>query len=208
MSARREDRVLALAGIYQAALEVDRLAWSGSTGSDAAKVALDSVLVTDAADVPAVYGGVSNVRTGLEALLAQFRERRNPGRGPVPYYVAALIHLERRLSRNRELFAQLGEGLPAVQRQAEYFGAEHANTIAGMAELYASTAARAGPRILVRGDPGHLGLAPVANTVRALLLAGIRSALLWRQCGGSRWGLIFSRGALIETAERLRHTPT
>jgi len=36
-----------------------------------------------------------------------------------------------------------------------------------------------------------------AARIRALLLAGIRSARLWRQLGGHRWQLLFSRRKLL-----------
>ncbi|MCW9047867.1 MAG: DUF489 family protein, partial [Gammaproteobacteria bacterium] len=42
-----------------------------------------------------------------------------------------------------------------------------------------------------------------ANKVRALLFAAVRSAVLWRQCGGSRWQLLLSRKKYIESAARL-----
>ena len=43
----------------------------------------------------------------------------------------------------------------------------------------------------------------IAAKVRATLLAGIRSAVLWRQSGGNRWQLIFGRRKIIEQAGRL-----
>jgi len=43
----------------------------------------------------------------------------------------------------------------------------------------------------------------VINKIRALLLAGIRSAMLWRQCGGSRWRFIFFRRKIQREAEFL-----
>jgi high frequency lysogenization protein len=42
-----------------------------------------------------------------------------------------------------------------------------------------------------------------AAKIRALLLAGIRAALLWRQAGGDRWKLIFSRSAMQKEAQQL-----
>ncbi len=38
---------------------------------------------------------------------------------------------------------------------------------------------------------------------RALLLAGIRSAFLWRQLGGRRWRLLFQRRRLLQTSQQL-----
>ncbi|MGH9353754.1 MAG: DUF489 family protein [Terriglobia bacterium] len=45
----------------------------------------------------------------------------------------------------------------------------------------------------------------VINMVRSLLLGGLRAAVLWRQCGGSRWMLLFMRASLQKEAKRLLH---
>jgi len=51
--------------------------------------------------------------------------------------------------------------------------------------------------VLVKGNSQTLAQPDTAALVRALLLAGTRSAVLWRQCGGSRWRLLFERRALL-----------
>lgn len=38
--------------------------------------------------------------------------------------------------------------------------------------------------------------------IRALLLAAVRSAVLWRQLGGSYWDFLFSRRAMLEAISR------
>ena len=46
---------------------------------------------------------------------------------------------------------------------------------------------------MITGDQDYLARTETANKIRACLLAGIRSAILWRQCGGTRWKFIFYR---------------
>ncbi|WP_368666252.1 DUF489 family protein [Corallococcus sp. CA041A] len=48
-----------------------------------------------------------------------------------------------------------------------------------------------------------MGQAGVVAEIRALLLAAVRSAVLWRQLGGSYWDFLFSRKAMIEAVDRL-----
>ena len=45
----------------------------------------------------------------------------------------------------------------------------------------------------MNGDQAYLSRPETANKIRACLLAGIRSALLWKQCGGTRWKFLFYR---------------
>ncbi len=58
------------------------------------------------------------------------------------------------------------------------------------------------PRVMVQGNPHYLGQAGVVAEIRALLLAAVRAAVLWRQLGGSYWDFLFSRKAMIEAVDR------
>ena len=58
-------------------------------------------------------------------------------------------------------------------------------------------------RIQVTGDVRHLQNPLVVHKIRAILLAGIRSALLWRQVGGKRWHFIVYRKKLLETIKTI-----
>lgn len=87
--------------------------------------------------------------------------------------------------------------------QAEHFGVLHENVLANLADVYHSTISTLQPRIMVQGDPQHLGNQGTVNKIRAVLLAGIRSAHLWRQCGGSRWKLLLARQKIRHEAQFL-----
>ena len=56
---------------------------------------------------------------------------------------------------------------------------------------------------MVRGEQAVLASADSQHMIRALLLAGMRAAVLWRQCGGNRMKLIFQRKALLECSREL-----
>jgi high frequency lysogenization protein len=55
----------------------------------------------------------------------------------------------------------------------------------------------------VSGDSSVLSNPDNANKIRAILLAGIRSAVLWSQLGGNRWQILFKRRTFIEQARQL-----
>ena len=66
------------------------------------------------------------------------------------------------------------------------------------ARLYADTLSHLRPRVMVQGNPHYLGQAAVVAEVRAVLLAAVRSAVLWRQMGGSLWDLALRRRDLVD----------
>ena len=108
-------------------------------------------------------------------------------------YVISLLHLERKLSRQHQMLDKIATGIEKAQAQSVHFSTTHSNVIANLAGLYQETVSTLTPRIIVSGAQGHLTVTENAEQVRALLLAGIRAAILWRQCGGKRRKLLFSR---------------
>ena len=123
----------------------------------------------------------------------------------VTRYAATLMHLERKLVRRDDLMRALREGIEAARTQRDHFGLTHENLIGRLGDLYAETISTLRPRVMVQGEAMTLTDPGNANRVRALLLAGMRSTVLWRQSGGSRLKLVFGRQALIRAAEALDH---
>ena len=78
--------------------------------------------------------------------------------------------------------------------------------IANCASLYQDTISTFRQRIQVQGDMRHLQQPNNAAKIRALLLTGIRSARLWRQLGGHRWQMVFSRSKLLKELYPLLRT--
>ena len=54
---------------------------------------------------------------------------------------------------------------------------------------------------MVSGEPEILKSEESAQLIRALLLAAVRSAVLWRQLGGSRRRVLLTRRLLLELAD-------
>jgi len=146
------------------------------------------------------------VRNGLRLLPIQLLgEKRKPD-PELSGYLLVLLHLERKLSKRADLLERLRTGIEHAQRQVGHFDIVHPSVLAGLADTYFETVSTLHPRIMVNGDSSRLQDAATANQIRALLLAAMRSAVLWRQCGGTRLGLLLGRRKLTDIAtELLRH---
>src|SRR3569623_591350 len=180
------DQTLALAGVFQAVGLVRDVAHEGR--ADPAAVA--------------VYGGVRSLRPGLELMVKQVGQARTPENIEITKYVVSVLHLERQLAKNPAMLQRIGDGVEKARGQSAHFDITHENILASLAGCYTDTLSTLTPRGVVTGAQGHLSNPDVANKVRTLLLAAIRSAVLWRQCGGSRWQLVFSRRKIIDTAKQ------
>jgi high frequency lysogenization protein len=198
-----KDRALAFAGILQALQLVQSSAYGKPYDFESFQATLSSVLLIDAATVEQVYGGVVGVRSGLRLLKTQLMSDRKKPDAELSRYLVVLLHLERKLSKRADLLNKLTEGIERAQKQLEHFDVSHTNVVARLADTYAQTISTLQPRIMVKGDPTRLTEPDVANQIRALLLAAMRSAVLWRQCGGTRLGLLLGRRKLADAAAGL-----
>ena len=194
-----QEQLIALGGVFQAAVLVDRIARTGQTSEAHLACLLGSLLVRDPDNTLEVFGGDdSNLIDGYRALASALE--RDPGslqREPLRYALS-MLGLERQLAKRDDLLETIGNRLPQIQSQADHFGLVHENVIASSGALYQDTLSTLRQRIQVHGDMRHLQQPNNASRIRALLLAGIRAARLWRQLGGHRWQLVFSRRKLLK----------
>lgn len=191
-------QLIALGAVFESAALVDKLARTGQISEAPLGCMLGSLLARNPASTLDVYGGDSlNLRDSFKALASALE--RKPGslqREPLRYALAMLT-LERQLDKRGDMLDLIGQRLDQVEQQVQHFGLVHENVIASFASIYQDTLSTFRQRIQVHGDMRHLQVSSNAARIRALLLAGIRSARLWRQLGGSRWQMVFSRRRLL-----------
>ncbi|HUL11651.1 MAG TPA: high frequency lysogenization protein HflD [Methylococcaceae bacterium] len=200
------NQAIALAGLTQSVHLVQSIAKSGSANDEDMETSIGSVFKINADDVPDVYGDVDKLKTGLGLLVKQLGGP--DGIDPeLARYAASLIFLERKLQGQPKMLETIRTGIEKATAQAAHFGILHENVLANLADIYQQTISRLMPRVMVQGEPAHLTNPDNANKIRALLLSGIRSAVLWRQCGGNRWKFLIYRRKLLEETRRLLKSP-
>ncbi|HEY9018459.1 high frequency lysogenization protein HflD [Thiomicrospira sp.] len=201
-----QDRSLALTGIYQTAKLVFDLATTGKLDEQAYQTSINSLFVDNPSSTLDVYGNdAKNIQVGVKTLLSQMgatdaEEIRNL---EVTRYALNLILLERSLAKDNSALDKVANTLDTARNQRAHFDDWHENVIASIARAYTENVSQLSPRIMVKGQHGHLQKPQNANKIRALLLAGIRSAMLWRQVGGTRWGLLWNRKKYLQNAQAL-----
>lgn len=188
----REGRVIALAGLFQALALVRAVAKRGSCDTQAARQSLASILRIDAETPAAVYGGVGNLRLGLETLIAQLDQG---GKRDLTLTRMAIqvLRLERALVRHAATLNNLRSGIVGMSGLTEQVESGQIDPSGRLADLYAQNLSRLQPRILVEGNPVFLQQNAQVGQVRALLLAAVRAAVLWRQLGGNQLSLLLRR---------------
>jgi high frequency lysogenization protein len=196
-----DERVLALAGLVQALRQVRQIAENGQADEAIVGTALDSVFRIDATSAEAVYGNRQALDAGLRMLRDYFG---NQGHDELlPRLALAVMQLERRFVRESVTARKVRDGILALAPSAERLGSVHPEVLAALGSLYADTVSHLRPRVLVQGNPHYLGQAAVVAEIRAVLLAALRSAVLWRQMGGSLWDFVLRRRDIVTTIDSL-----
>ena len=196
------DRTLALAGVFQSVCLVKQLAWTGKLEQPSFETSINSLFQIDAINAEAVYGKSSNLQLGLRSMVKILKSNLSQDSEIIRYGIA-ILHLERKLMKKKELLNIIGNGIKQAKAQAQIFGLTHQNVVANLANLYTNTLSTFNFRIHVDGEENYLTNANQTNKVRALLLSGVRSAVLWRQLGGNRLQIILKRREIISDAENV-----
>lgn len=204
---RQLEQTLALAGIAQAAFLVHQLAHHGHTAQDKLATAVNSLFITHPKTAEEVFGRTERLNLGLQVLqelLTGTSAVFTPSE--VMRYMMGLLYLQYKLSGKPRMLDEIARGLDGIRQQfPEGDLAEEPEAIRELSRLYQSTLSTLSFRIHVRGEVNHLKNDHTAWRIRAVLFAGVRAAVLWRQVGGKRWHLLFQRKRITRDVTRLLH---
>ncbi|HSG50502.1 MAG TPA: high frequency lysogenization protein HflD [Rheinheimera sp.] len=203
------NQIIALAGICQALKLVQQVARSASVEQADMALMLSSIAMINADEPVQIYGGeMKALETGLTLIVDQLGDKPQKD-VELTRYIVGVLALERRLNKTSAQLKKLGDKLQHLERQLQHFSITDDNMIANLADIYSDCISSLGGRIQIYGQPELLKQTSVQHKVRALLLAAIRSAVLWRQAGGSRLHFIFKRRKLVaEAKQQLSHLAT
>jgi len=210
-----KDQTITFAAICQVAYLVQQISRHGLSLAEQEnhdlEVLLQSIIETSPENTLAVYGGqLINIKRGLQLLIDHLGDnssKKNKVKDPeFTRYLISLINLERRLIKQPKQLTQLGERIEASKRQLEHYSITSETLVSSFASIYSDIISPLGARIQVTGEPSILKQTINQHKIRALLLAGIRAAVLWRQVGGKRRTVLFSRAKLVNTAKQLLNT--
>lgn len=198
------DATIAFAGMLQASELVRQLATSGTCSGQAAQACVDSIFSRDPDATEDVYGGIGGVRMGLRVLTELFSARRNHESLQSLNYALGLAKLCKQLRGDRKRLDAMGEEIDLVEKAWRDAGnALDESVLSQLADVYQRHISTLAFRLSVNGRPEYLQQPEKVAYVRALLLGGVRSAILWHQVGGRQWRLVFQRGKMLEQARAL-----
>lgn len=200
---REQERVLALAAVVQASTLLYEMVMENKFDEAAFTVCINSIYNQAPANLSEVYGDFTALQKGLTMLSQIFDAPKTLQYREISRYTISTVHLARKLIKNTALMEKLSQKIRFVASQAQYFSPTHSNVISSIAQAYIDTLGTLPFRIQIIGRPDIMKRPEILDKARALLMAAIRSAVLWQQLGASQWQLLFKRKALANMAQKL-----
>ena len=217
---RWQFQTLSLAAVVHTAQLVRELTRTDSTPYSAVKRFINPLFLLNAPSFASIFPDLRLVRPGLESLTLRPRQVRPGETEEVSRYTRSILKLRPKLiadtymqlglSTRLQLISPLSDPHWQIENHSENIGAsEIERSFKALATLYRDTIRTLPYRIQVQGKVEHLKDERIANRIRALLLAGIRFAVLWHQKGDRLWQLFILRGRINRIAasmlENLAH---
>ncbi len=190
------DQVIALAALLQSAYLVDMIATTGEAPDEHSNPLINSLFRFDADSAEDVYDGTRGIQLGLELMDAVIEARDSSQYRSTMRYAMGILYLQRQLQKTPAINDILASRLQHAALKREHFSNSTNEIAHSIAAIYQDTISTFSYRLKVSGDANFLQQSQKADLIRSLLLAGIRAAVLWRQMGGRRRHLFFSRRRL------------
>ena len=198
-----EQQAIALAGVAQAARLVDQISKTGSYPLDFLETSIHSLFVFNPDNTADIFGGVPGVKLGLHNLSNLLADKNARENQDLVRYVFSLLYLERKFAADADMMAIVRTRLEHTSFRAEHFSNNVGELCHSISGIYQDTLSQQRFRIKVTGSVQHLENSKNSDIIRAVLLAGVRAAFLWRQLGGHRWRLLLQRKQLLQASQNL-----
>jgi high frequency lysogenization protein len=198
------ERTLALAGVMQAAGLVNQIARGRWIDQQIITSSVESLFVFTPKNVLNVFGDdINNLQFGLRRLTTFFPKPDRQHDGEVANYLFGTILLSRMVEQDKERMQKISHELELLAQGRPTGNIDEEQLYAKLAQIYMENVSTLKRRIHVVGSRDILQQTREINSIRALLLAALRSAILWHQVGGRIWHLWWKRQKIVDLAHEL-----
>lgn len=198
---------IALAGIVQSALLIPQLANSGICNTTLYERSVKSVFITSPKTTLDVYGGLHNIKIGLQTLIELLSSGQKE-QMEIMRYVFSSLNITSKLLKNNDSLSKIDQRLKHITSlypdlNDETIGNNIEDLSYSLAGIYSDIVSPISTKIQITGKAKFLQNAFIQAKVRTALLGCIRSTILWYQVGGGRLQFLFQRKRICDAAQQL-----
>lgn len=205
---------IALAALFQCCSQIYRVANTGYQDDNALACLMRSIVVTNPKTIEDIYS-LDNLKVGFSQIIDSF-DKGNVAKTintiEITKMALKIISLSIQLMRNGKVFDRLSFEIDDISQrillehenflEADTSVINSSEIIHQFGTLYKSLISPNFSKLLIYGNEQCLRAPENQEKIRALLLAGIRAVILWRQVGGRRRFLVFRRNQIVDYAKK------
>lgn len=199
-----KDQLLALAALIQAVSFASELAMDGTCDILSAQHLIAAIYVFDTPSTEKLYPA-RQLTIGLQAFNQLFtpNESLKARQQSLARYVVKLNNLAKKLYRQPTIMTELATRIQQATVQRDFFANEPDRALESLSGIYLWLAHAVKVDFKILGQSQYLHDHQRVNRIRALLLAGVRAAVLWQQLGGTAWQLWWRRKTYLQLSQQL-----
>jgi len=198
-----QDQILVLSSIFQSCYLVDQLSHKGVVPEKDFTKSMEILFHQNPKNMQAIFGSPENLQYGVKSIQELLTSGANRKTPDTLRYAIGVMHLAKKLSKNKKMSTAIKKSIKDSMTQIEYFSIAHANVIASTAQIYQDTFGTFFYRINVHGHIDFLNQEFIVARIRCLLFSAIRSSMLFHQIGGRRYQLIFNKKYILDELAKL-----
>lgn len=197
-----QDITIALAGACQACGLVTQLANTGNCSPTGYQNAINSILNTNPSSALNTFGDLTDIQPGLHSLITLVGQTEKEDL-PLIRYVFSALSLADKLGQNKEALNQISTRLAHISQHRPESSESDEFISTALSGIYSDIISPLSNKIKVTGRIECLQSPYIQAKIRTALFAAIRAGILWRQVGGTRLNLFFSRKKILKIANEL-----
>lgn len=205
---------IALAALFQSALQIHSIARLGTVDEHAIAPLMRALIITNPEEVSDIYNP-QRLLPGLNNLPLIFgqAEKVNDERAEMVQIAYRIMALEGSLTKQQAVLAQLDRKVDQLRDDVLRIHSNYETApdnivldyeiIKMYSKIYSDIISPNFPKLIIYGEEQFLRRVEFQEMIRALLLSGIRACLLWYQVGGRRYSLLFKQKELAACATNI-----
>ncbi|MGN1393093.1 MAG: DUF489 family protein [Succinivibrionaceae bacterium] len=200
-------QTLSFVAICQAASIVQRLSRFGSWNEDDAKPLIKALSIDNPTSVEDVYQP-KQMLCGYNSFIESFGSNgiNNSSTAELTKYVMFFLTLEKKIRKVPGFLDNIFNKIEEVKNHARINKMVILDPwiISSMADIYFQEITNKHfCNLVIYGKKSYLQQDEIQQKIRAIILAGIRATILWRQVGGKTIHLLFKRSKMMELSKNM-----
>ena len=194
-----DNYIMSLCALLQCAYLIDKISISNQKITNEIEILINSIYIKDTNISADIYVNKKNLFLGFNTLKQLLTGRNDLSLINVQKYILSILLIQKNLNKINTLKDLIRKKIDNYHENS-MMATNLDDLILYSEAIYTDHISIIQPRVIISGKKEYLE--ENSSLIRALLLSGIRAAVLWSNHGGTKWQLMFRRKEILNKCEK------